>query len=202
MKLHLALRELPDVSRYLGAGFDPRAVARVLINPSVAYWETAWRQARRGHFSSRPVMSTQIPTVYDPSMAPPGHHAMTMFAMYGPVHPADGTWDEIGPAVAETIIDTFAEYAPNFRRAIVDWKLWTPLDQERNVGLTDGNIHHLDMIPSQLFASRPLPGWSDYRTPIEGLWLCGAGTHPGGEVSGMPGHNAAQEVLKAWPARQ
>src|SRR5213593_4149969 len=87
----------------------------------------------------------------------------------------------------------------NFRDAILDWALFTPLDIERRVGLTDGNIHHLDMIPRQVFAARPLPGWSDYRTPITGLWLCGSGTHPGGDVTGMPGHNAAHALLAAWP---
>jgi phytoene dehydrogenase-like protein len=116
--------------------------------------------------------------------------------MYAPVHPAAGSWDELRQSTGESLIDAVTAYAPNFRRAIIDWQLFTPLDLERRVGLTDGNIHHIDMIPSQLFASRPLPGWSDYRTPIAGLWLCGAGTHPGGEVSGMPGHNAAHEILK------
>ena len=145
-------------------------------------------------------MSIQIPSTYDDSMAPPGRHVLSIFGMYAPViaeSQAPGT--SCAQETGERLIDAVSEYAPNFRRAIIDWQLFTPLDLERRVGLTAGNIHHLDMVPSQLFGSRPLPGWSDYRTPIDGLWLCGAGTHPGGEVSGMPGHNAAHALLAAWP---
>ena len=145
-------------------------------------------------------MSIQIPSTYDPSVAPPGRHVLSIFGMYAPVSPNRGSWDELRPG------DRRAPYrrgqrvrAELPRRDHLDWQLFTPLDLERRVGLTAGNIHHLDMVPSQLFGSRPLPGWSDYRTPIPGLWLCGAGTHPGGEVSGMPGHNAAHALLAAWP---
>ena len=144
-------------------------------------------------------MSIQIPSTYDPSIAPPGRHVLSIFGMYAPVSPNRGSWDDIRAETGERLIDAVTEYAPNFRSAILDWQLFTPLDLERRVGLTAGNIHHLDMVPSQLFGSRPLPGWSDYRTPIDGLWLCGAGTHPGGEVSGMPGHNAAHALLAGWP---
>jgi len=199
LKFHAAMRELPDFSAFLGRDHDPKAVARVWINPSVEYYEQAWRDAVNGIPSRAPVMSIQIPSVYDNDIAPPGRHVLSIFGMYAPVHPAAGSWDELRQSAGEALIDSVTAYAPNFRDAIIDWRLFTPIDLERRVGLTDGNIHHLDMIPSQLFASRPLPGWADYRTPIEGLWLCGAGTHPGGEVSGMPGHNAAHELLKSWP---
>lgn len=198
LKFHAAMAELPDFSRFLGRDFDPRVIARVWINPSLAYYEQAWRDAQGGEPSRAPVMSIQIPSTYDPSVAPPGRHTLSIFGMYAPVTPSRGTWDDLRPEIGERLIDAVTEYAPNFRSAIIDWQLFTPLDLERRVGLTDGNIHHLDMIPSQLFGSRPLPGWSDYRTPIPGLWLCGAGTHPGGEVSGMPGHNAAHALLAAW----
>jgi phytoene dehydrogenase-like protein len=199
LKFHAAMRELPDFSRFLGPDYDPRVVARVWINPSVAYYEQAWRDADGGEPSRAPVMSIQIPSTYDPSVAPPGRHTLSIFGMYAPVSPNRGTWDELRQETGERLIDAVSEYAPNFRDAILDWQLFTPLDLERRVGLSAGNIHHLDMVPSQLFGSRPLPGWSDYRTPIPGLWLCGAGTHPGGEVSGMPGHNAAHALLAAWP---
>lgn len=199
LKFHAAMRELPDFSRYLGRDYDPRLIARVWINPSVEYYERAWRDAAGGEPSRAPVMSIQIPSTYDDSIAPPGRHVLSIFGMYAPVHPARGTWDDLREEVGELLIDAVTEYAPNFRSAIQQWHLLTPLDLERRVGLTDGNIHHLDMIPSQLFAARPLAGWADYRTPIPGLWLCGAGTHPGGEVSGMPGHNAAHALLEAWP---
>ena len=197
LKFHAAMRELPDFSRWLPADAHPRTTARVWLNESVESYEQAWRDAADGRPSRRPVMSIQVPTLYDDSIAPAGRHVLSIFGMYAPVHPRDGSWDELRQPVGEAMIDFVCEYAPNFRDAIIDWQLFTPLDIERRVGITDGNIHHLDMIPSQLFASRPLPGWSDYRTPIEGLWLCGAGTHPGGEVSGMPGHNAAKAILAA-----
>ena len=199
LKFHAAMRELPDFSRFLGRDYDPRTIARVWINPSVAYYEQAWRDADGGEPSRAPVMSIQIPSTYDPGIAPPGRHVLSIFGMYAPVVPARGSWDELRAETGERLIDAVSEYAPNFRDAILSWQLFTPLDLERRVGLTAGNIHHLDMVPSQLFASRPLPGWSDYRTPVRGLWLCGAGTHPGGEVSGLPGHNAAQALLEAWP---
>lgn len=200
LKFHAAMRELPDFSRFLGQGYDPRVIARVWINPSMAYYEQAWRDAEGGEPSRNPVMSIQIPSTYDPSVAPPGRHTLSIFGMYAPVTPRRVSWDDLRQETGQRLIDAVTEYAPNFRAAILDWQLFTPLDLERRVGLTAGNIHHLDMVPSQLFGSRPLPGWSDYRTPIPGLWLCGAGTHPGGEVSGMPGHNAAHALLAAWAA--
>lgn len=198
LKFHAAMSELPDFSRWLGRDHDPKALARIWLNPSTEYYEQAWRDAADGIPSKAPVMSVQIPSIYDNTIAPAGRHVLSIFAMYAPVHPSAGTWDELRQSAGENLIDAVTAYAPNFRRAIIEWQLFTPLDLERRVGLTDGNIHHLDMIPSQLFGSRPLVGWADYRTPIDGLWLCGAGTHPGGEVSGMPGHNAAHEILKAW----
>ncbi len=198
LKFHAAMRKLPDFSRWLAPDTPPRTLARIWLNPSVAYYEQAWRDAADGRPSRHPVMSIQIPSLYDDSIAPPGRHVLSIFAMFAPVHPSQGSWDELRAPVGEALIDAVCEYAPDFRDAIQDWLLFTPLDLERRVGLTDGNIHHLDMIPSQLFGARPLPGWADYRTPIEGLWLCGAGTHPGGEVSGVPGHNAAQAILERW----
>jgi len=199
LKFHAAMRELPDFSRFLGPDYDPRVVARVWINPSTAYYEAAWRDAEGGEPSRAPVMSIQIPSTYDSDVAPPGRHVLSIFGMYAPVVPNRGSWDDLRAETGERLIDAVTEYAPNFRDAIISWQLFTPLDLERRVGLTEGNIHHLDMVPGQLFGSRPLPGWSDYRTPIRGLWLCGAGTHPGGEVSGAPGHNAAHALLEAWP---
>ncbi len=99
------------------------------------------------------------------------------------------------------IVDVLTDYAPNFRRALVDWRLFTPPDLEARVGLTAGSIRHLDIVPAQMFARRPLPGWAGYRTPLPGLYLCGAGTHPGGEVTSAPGHNAAQVILQEWTGR-
>lgn len=197
LKFHAALRGLPDFSAYFGdsGGFDPRYLAEVKICPSIEYFEGSWDDAKRGQPSRTPVMEVQIPSVYDPSMAPEGHHVMSIWALYAPVRLRAGTWEERRREVGEHLMDTLAVYAPNLREVIVDWSLFTPLDLERRVALTDGNIRHLDIVPTQFLAQRPLAGWAHYRTPIGHLYLCGAGAHPGGEVTGAPGHNAAAVIL-------
>ena len=139
-----------------------------------------------------------MPSVYDDSLAAKGNHLLSAFVLHAPRELASGSWDDAREQVAESLIDKITEFAPNFRDALIDWVLINPLDMESRVGLTNGNIHHLDLVSSQMLSDRPIPGWSDYRTPIEGLYLCGAGTHPGGEVTGAPGHNAAHRVIKDW----
>ncbi|MGH7318910.1 MAG: phytoene desaturase family protein [Candidatus Rokuibacteriota bacterium] len=195
LKFHAALRELPDFSAHLGRDFDPRFLAQVKICPSVAAVLGSWQDAQAGRPSRTPLMEVQIPTVYDPTLAPPGHHVVSVWALWAPVRLAEGSWETRRRAVGEQLIDILTAYAPNFRRALIDWRLFTPVDLEARVGLTDGNIRHLDIVPGQMFARRPLPGWAQYRTPLPGLYLCGAGTHPGGEVTGAPGHNAAHAIL-------
>jgi phytoene dehydrogenase-like protein len=195
LKFHAALRDLPDFSRYLGSAFDPHSLASIKICPSVAYFASSWADARQGRPSRTPVMEVQIPSVYDPTLAPPGHHVMSIWVLYAPVRLQEGTWEERRAEVGEHLMDVLSAYAPNLRSIIVAWSLFTPLDIERRVAMTDGNIRHLDIVPGQFLAARPLPGWAHYRTPIERLYLCGAGTHPGGEVTGAPGHNAAQAIL-------
>ena len=195
LKFHAAMSELPDFSAYFNSEFDPRYLAMTKICPSREYFESSWRDASRGLISRTPVLEVQIPSVYDPTMAPSGHHTMSVWCCYAPVRPTEGTWEERRAEAGEQIINCLADYAPNLRDAIVDWSLFTPWDLEQRVGLTDGNIRHLDIIPSQFLAQRPLADWCRYRTPIPGLYLCGAGTHPGGEVTGAPGHNAAAAVL-------
>ena len=198
LKFHCALRELPDFSRYLGEGYDPRHLANVRICPSMEYFEQSWEDARSGRPSTCPVMAIQIPTVYDPSLTPPDRHVLSAWVMYAPVKLREGAWDDANRTVGEHLIDTITEYAPNFRDSIIDWQLFTPVDLERRVGLTDGNIRHLDITGEQMWSGRPSPLLSGYRTPIDGLYLCGAGAHPGGEVTGAPGHNAAHAVLRDW----
>jgi len=199
LKFHAALRELPDFSRYLGHDLDPHYLAQVKICPSVAYFERSWQDARDGRPSSCPLMEVQIPSVYDPTLCRPGQHVVSIWVLYAPPRLREGTWEAQRHTVGEHLIDTLTGYAPNFRRALVDWQLFTPADLEQRVGLTDGNIRHIDIVPQQMFARRPLPGWAQYRTPVPRLYLCGAGTHPGGEVTGAPGHNAAQAILADWP---
>ena len=195
LKFHAALNRLPDLSRYFVGDYDARHLGYVRISPSIEYFAQSWDDARHGRPPRAPVMDIQIPSGYDPTMAPQGKHVMSIWVLYAPVHLAEGTWDERREAVGEHLIDVLARYAPDFRDCLENWALFTPRDLEERVGLTDGNIRHLDIVPSQFLASRPIPGWAHYRTPIRGLYLCGAGTHPGGEVTGAPGHNAAQVML-------
>ncbi len=197
LKFHAALAGLPDFARG-ESDVDPRWMAEIKICPSIDYFARAWDDARRGDPAMEPVMEVQIPSVYDHTMAPEGHHVMSVWVLYAPVSPRDGTWDERREEVGERLIDTLSVYAPNLRDILVDWSLFTPHDLEDRVGLTDGNIRHLDIVPDQFLAQRPLGGWAHYATPIENLYLCGAGTHPGGEVTGAPGHNAAKAILEDW----
>jgi phytoene dehydrogenase-like protein len=201
LKFHAALDELPDFTHYFGDEYDPRFLAYTNIRPSLNYCRKSWDDAVHGRITDCPLMSIQIPSVYDRTLVPNGGHVMSIWVQYAPVTPAEGSWDELRQQAGEGLIDAIAQYAPNIRDVIRDWVLFTPLDIERRVGMTDGNIRHIDMVAGQLFNQRPLPGWSDYRTPLEGLYLCGAGTHPGGEVTGAPGHNAAQAVINAHAGR-
>ena len=191
LKLHCTLRALPDFSSYLGSDFDPKLLAQVRLCPSIDYFERSWEDAKSGRQSSCPIMTIQIPTVHDATLAPAGQHILSAWVLYAPVHLQQGTWEDARQATGEHLIDTLSQYAPNTRDVLIDWQLFTPADLEERVYLTDGNIRHLDIVPSQMLAQRP-----GYRTPIEGLYLCGAGTHPGGEVTGAPGHNAARTALR------
>ncbi len=198
LKFHCAVRELPDFSAYLGPDFNPQYLASVRICPSVEYFEQNWDDARRGLPSSCPVLFLQIPTVYDASLTAPGQHVVSAWVIYAPVRLREGSWDDVRQQVGEHLIDVITQHAPNFRNTLIDWNLFTPLDLERRMYLTDGNIRHLDLTSQQLLAQRPNRQLSSYRTPINRLYLCGAGTHPGGDVTGAPGHNAANAVLRDW----
>ena len=194
LKFHCALSDLPDFSRHIGGRDDlgETALAQVRLCPSIESFELSWRQAQSGMPADEPVMHIQIPTVYDGGLVDePGRHVMSVWALYAPVTPDRGTWEELRQPVGEGIIDVIGRYSPGFRDLVTDWSLFTPADLEERIYLTDGNIRHLDMVAGQMFSDR-----LDHRTPIRGLYLCGAGTHPGGEVTGAPGHNAARAVLQ------
>jgi phytoene dehydrogenase-like protein len=195
-KFHAALDGLPDFSRYLGDGHDPRALAQIKICPSLDYYRKAWDDASHGRITDSPVMAIQIPSVYDRTLIDGDGHVMSIWVQYAPVRPAAGSWDELRRPAGELLIDTLARYAPNIREVMRDWVLFTPQDLEARVGLTDGNIRHIDMVAGQMFTGR-----LDYRTPLAGLYLCGAGTHPGGEVTGAPGYNAARAILSEIGAK-
>jgi len=195
LKFHAAVRELPDFSRYLGANFNPELIATIGIGPTTAWYRQSVQDAREGRMTQCPVIDVQIPTVYDHTVAPEGKHIVSMWVRFLPVKPKDTTWDELRESVGNQLIDLLTEYAPNFRRSLIDWLVYTPADIERRVGMTDGNFRHTDHSAGQLLADR-LFSRGGHRTPIAGLYMCGAGTHPGGDVSGAPGHNAAHVVLK------
>lgn len=194
-KFHAAVNELPDLQRFFADGYDPRLVVDTGICPSLDYYRQSVADAQAGRPSSCPIIDVQIPTVYDRTVVPEGKHIVSMWVRFEPVQPMGTTWDALRRQEGERLIDLFSEYAPNFRDSIIDWMLYTPADLERRVYLTDGNFRHTDHVPGQLLGGR-LFGRGGHRTPLKGLYMCGAGTHPGGDVSGAPGHNAAQAVLQ------
>jgi phytoene dehydrogenase-like protein len=194
-KVNLALDGLPDFTCLPGPGEHLRGA--ISFSPGVDYMERAYDDAKYGCFSRRPYIDMIIPTLVDPAMAPPGKHVMSCFVQYAPYHLAEGNWDEQRDAFGDAVIDTIAERAPNIRDIILHRQVLTPLDLERTFGLSEGNIFHGELSLEQLFVNRPVPGWARYRTPVEGLWLNGSATHPGGGLMGAPGRIAALEVLRA-----
>jgi phytoene dehydrogenase-like protein len=157
--------------------------------------ERAYDDAKYGSYSRRPYMDIVIPSLTDPSVAPPGKHVMSCFVQYAPYHLKEGTWDEKREAFGDAVIDTLAEYAPNIRDIILHRQVLTPLDIERRFGLSEGNIFQGELSLEQLFFLRPVPGWAQYRTPIRNLYMCGSATHPGGGIMGAPGFNDAKTIL-------
>jgi phytoene dehydrogenase-like protein len=192
-KVNLALDALPDFTCLPGEG--PHLRGAVSISPSIDYMERAFDAAKYGRFSRRPYIDIVIPSLTDPSVAPPGKHVMSCFVQYAPYHLTEGTWDEKREEFGDAVIDTLAEYAPNLRRIVRHRQVVTPLDLEREWGLSEGNIFQGELTLEQLFFLRPVPGWAQYRTPIRQLYMCGSATHPGGGVMGAPGRNAAMRIL-------
>ena len=193
-KVNLALDGLPDFKCLPGAGAHLRGA--ISISPSVDYLERAYDEAKYGHFSRRPYLDIVIPSLTDPSVAPPGKHVMSCFVQYAPYALKEGTWEEKREAFGDTVLDTLAEYAPNIKNLVLHRQVLTPLDIERQTGLSEGNIFQGELTLEQLFFLRPVPGWAQYRTPVRNLYLCGAATHPGGGIMGASGRNAAVRILK------
>ena len=195
-KVNLALAALPTFTSLPGPGAHLRGT--ISISPSVDYLERAYDEAKYGCYSRRPYIDIVIPSLTDPSVAPAGQHVMSCFVQYAPYHLRERSWDDEREAFGDAVIDTIAEYAPNLKDVILHRQVLTPLDLEREFGLTEGNIFHGELTREQLFFLRPVPGWARYRTPIKNLYLCGSGTHPGGGVMGAPGRNAARAMLRGW----
>jgi phytoene dehydrogenase-like protein len=192
-KVNLALDGLPSFTSMPGAGSHLRGA--ISISPSLDYMERAYDEAKYGRYSRRPYIDVVIPSLTDPSVAPPGKHVLSCFVQYAPYHLKEGTWDEQREKFGDTVVDTLAEYAPNIKSLIRDRQVLTPLDLEREWGLSEGNIFQGELALEQLLFLRPVPGWAQYRTPIKNLFMCGSAAHPGGGIMGAPGRNAALEML-------
>jgi phytoene dehydrogenase-like protein len=196
LKINVALAELPSFRACPGVEAGPQHRGTIHVCPDLDYIERAYDDAKYGRPSERPVLECTIPSVVDPTVAPPGRHLMSIFVQYAPYALRESSWDDIGDRFADRCFDLLDEYAPNFRRAVLARQVLTPLDLERTFNLTGGNIFQGAMTPGQLFSFRPVPGYAGYRTPLKGLYLCGAAAHPGGGVMGAPGWNAAREILR------
>ena len=195
-KLNLALSALPKFTGCSGVDGAEKLSGRIHIGPDIDYLERAFDCAKYGNFSTQPYMEITIPSLSDSSLAPPGAHVMSIHVQFAPYKLKDGDWHSRREELGDAVVKTLSDYAPNLKELIVGRQLITPLDLERSYGLSGGHINHGEMSLDQLFAFRPLIGWARYRTPIEGLYLCGAGTHPGGGVTGAPGLNASREIVK------
>jgi len=196
-KVNLVLDAEP---RFTGTSPTASALERTFYTlvPSLAFAERCYDIAKFGEIPEELWVDCVVSSNADPSLAPAGKHILTCFVQYVPYHLREGNWDEKRELLGNRVTKKIAEYAPNVPNAIVARQVLTPLDLERTYGLTEGNIFHGDLRLEQLFFMRPVSGWSQYRTPVDGLYLCGAGTHPGGGVTGAPGHNAAHQALRDW----
>ncbi len=193
--VNLALSDLPA---FTAATSTEQLTGYITIAPTMEYIERAYDAAKYGRISPKLVLEANIPSLLDPTLAPEGHHVMSITVQYTPYHLAEGNWDDQREKLGDQVVDTLAQYAPELPGLVVQRHVTTPLDWERDFSLTEGQIFHGQMGLDQLLFMRPVPGYANYRTPFEGLYLCGAGTHPGGGISGLPGYNAAKAVLKDW----
>jgi phytoene dehydrogenase-like protein len=196
-RMNVALSELPDFTCLPGRVVAEHHQSGIVIAPSLDYMDAAYRDAKTFGWSKKPIVEILIPSTLDDSLAPPGQHVASLFCQQFAPRLRDGrSWDDAREEVADLIIETVNERAPNFKASVLGRMILSPLDLERTFGLTGGDIMHGHMALDQLWAARPLLGHASYRAPIRGLYMCGAGTHPGGGVSGNPGRNAAREILR------
>ncbi|MFO0581506.1 MAG: NAD(P)/FAD-dependent oxidoreductase [Anaeromyxobacter sp.] len=206
VKINVALDAVPNFRARPGNGPQPWHRGTIHVSPTMDYLEKAFDDARAGRPSSDPILECTLPSVVDPTVAPPGKHVMSMFVQYAPYKLAQGSWDTERDRFADRCFDVLEEYAPGFKASVLHREVLAPPDLEARFGLTGGNIFQGAMTIPQLLFMRPLPGLSDYRTPIRNLYMCGAATHPGGGVMGICGYNAAREMLRdrrrGWPERR
>jgi phytoene dehydrogenase-like protein len=196
VKVNLALSDLPRPTAWDGPTPGDPHTGLMAISPSVEYLERAWDDAKYGRTSEHPYIEAVFPTVFEPEVAPSGQHVALCFTQFGPFELRDGTWDTERETYGRKVIRTLAEYCPKFEDAVDHMDVLAPPDIEERFGLLGGNIFQGEMSPDQMFSFRPIFGYGDYRTPVDGLYLCGAGTHPGGGVMGVPGRNCARVVSR------
>ena len=202
-RMNVALAELPDFSCLPGKELADHHTAGIILAPTLAYMERAYFDARLHGWSKQPIVEVVIPSTIDDSLAPAGRHVASLFCQHvAPVLPNGDSWDLHRESVADLMIDTVNSYAPNFKAAVLGRQIMSPLDLERTFGLLGGDIFHGALTLDQMFSARPMLGHGNYRGPLKGLYMCGAGTHPGGGVTGAPGHNAAREVLVDFKRRR
>jgi hypothetical protein len=196
-RMNVALNELPDFNCLPGSDVAQHHQSGIIIAPSLGYMEQAYFDARTYGCSRAPVVELLIPSTVDDSLAPAGQHVASLFCQhFSPELPNGLSWDEIREQAADHVIETVTRYAPNFKDAVIARKILSPLDLERDFGLTGGDIFHGALTLDQLWSARPVLGHGDYRSPVNRLYLCGSGTHPGGGVTGLPGRNAAREIIR------
>ena len=195
-KVNLALTGLPNFSALADLKDNARLSGRIHIGPEIDFLERAFDAAKYGDYSPEPYMDITIPSLLDSSLAPEGQHVMSIYVQFAPYNLKKGDWNSRRDEFADNVIDQLSKYATNLKDLIVARQVITPLDLEKTYGLSGGHIFHGEHSLDQFFAFRPLIGWAQYRTPIKGLYLCGAGAHPGGGVTGGPGANSAREIIK------
>jgi len=195
-RMNVALSELPDFKALPGRTLADHHTAGIIMAPSLAYMDQAYLDAKAGGWSKRPIVEMLIPSTLDDSLAPSGRHVASLFCQHvAPMLPNGASWDAHREEVADVMIDLVNTHAPNFKAAVLGRQIMSPLDLERTFGLIGGDIFHGALSLDQLFSARPMLGHGDYRGPLKGLYMCGSGTHPGGGVTGAPGHNAAREII-------
>jgi phytoene dehydrogenase-like protein len=204
-RMNVALSELPDFTCRPGKTQQPHHASGIVIGPTIAYLDRAYQDARRDGWSAAPVVEMLIPSTLDDTLAPRGQHVASLFVQHVAPHlPKPRSWSDPTEKerFADLVIDTVSQHAPNFRRSVIARQTLSPLDLEHRFGLVDGDIFHGQLSLAQLFSLRPVLGYADYRLSVEGLYLCGSGAHPGGGVTGLPGRNAAREILKDFRSKR
>jgi phytoene dehydrogenase-like protein len=202
-RMNVALSELPDFTCLPGKTLADHHTSGIIFGPSLDYMDKAYLDAKAGGWSKTPIVEMLIPSTLDDTLAPPGQHVASLFCQhFDPKLPDGASWDDHRETAADLIIDTVDAWAPNFKASVLGRQINSPLDLERTFGLIGGDIFHGALSLDQMFSARPVLGHGDYRAPVPGLYMCGSGTHPGGGVTGAPGHNAAREILADFKRRR